>query len=204
MAYRSTQYAKIAAALESLGGPMTVAELHGGFCGLLCTGGPDAASAWLGQCVSEIDTELSIAEEVSGVFRFMALDTRNALASADLEFTPILPEDDASLEDRVSELRLWCYGFLSGLGLGGLQLSEETLSKSTDEDAENPVVEIVKDFVALSRAGLSVAERNNPDDTNFDVAEIVEYLRVSVQIMFEDAHDVRNCERALPVSLSEH
>ena len=204
MAYRSTQYATIAAALESLGEPMTVAELHGGFCGLLCAGGAGAASAWLGQHVSEINAELSVAEVTRGVFRFMELETRNALGSADLEFTPILPEDDAPLGDRVNELRFWCHGFLSGLGLGGLQLSEDALTESTDEDSENPVVEIVKDFAAISRIGLSVAEGNNPDDANFDMAEIVEYVRVSVQIVFEDVHDARNSERALPVSLSEH
>jgi uncharacterized protein YgfB (UPF0149 family) len=186
---------------------MTVAELHGGFCGLLCAGGSGAASAWLEQCVSEVDTEAATAEEVRGVFRLMELETWRALASADLEFTLLLPEDDVSLEDRVSELGFWCHGFLSGLGLGGLQLPEDTLTRSTDDsddEFENPVEEIVKDFAAISRAGLSAAERNDSADTDFAVAEIVEYVRVSVQIVFEDVGDARGGETGLPVSLSEH
>lgn len=207
MAYSSTEYATLAVALDSLGRPMTVAELHGGFCGLLCAGGSGAASAWLEQCVSEVDTEAATAEEVRGVFRLMELETWRALASADLEFTLLLPEDDVSLEDRVSELGFWCHGFLSGLGLGGLQLPEDTLTRSTDDsddEFENPVEEIVKDFAAISRAGLSAAERNDSADTDFAVAEIVEYVRVSVQIVFEDVGDARGGETGLPVSLSEH
>ena len=208
MAYRSTKYATLGTALDALGRPMTVAELHGGFCGVLCAGGAGAASAWLEECVREAQTEATAAEEARGILRLMELETWRALASADLEFTPLLPEDELPLDDRVSELGLWCHGFLSGLGLGGLTLPEDSSSDSSDDDPdadlENPVEEIVKDFAAISRAGLSATERSDPTDADFAVAEIVEYVRVSVQIVFEEIGDTRGGETGLPASLSEH
>jgi uncharacterized protein YgfB (UPF0149 family) len=187
---------------------MTVAELHGAFCGVLCAGGAGAASAWLEECVREADATEEVAEEARGIFRLMELETWRALAGADLEFTPLLPDDDLPLGDRVSELGLWCHGFLSGLGLGGLTLPEDSPSTSSDSDRdadlENPVEEIVKDFAAISRAGLSAAERDNASDADFAVAEIVEYVRVSVQIVFEEIGGARGGEMGLPTSLSEH
>ena len=192
--------------MDVLGRPMSVAELHGCFCGVLCAGGADAATAWLEECVREADAEATAAEETRGIFRLMELETWRALASADLEFTPLLPEDGLPLADRVSELGLWCHGFLSGLGLGGLTLPEDSSSTDDDPDAkfENSIEEIVKDFAAISRAGLSAAERNDPTDADFAVAEIIEYVRVSVQIVFEEIGDTRGGEAGLPVSLSEH
>lgn len=192
--------------MDVLGRPMTVAELHGGFCGVLCAGGAGAATAWLEECVREADAEATAAEETRGIFRLMELETWRALASADLEFMPLLPEDDLPLADRVSELGLWCHGFLSGLGLGGLALPEDSPSADDDPNAkiENSVEEIVKDFAAISRAGISAAERNDPTDADFAVAEIIEYVRISVQIVFEEIGDTRGGEAGLPVSLSEH
>lgn len=208
MAYGSTEYATLGVALDSLGGPMTAAELHGGFCGLLCAGGAGAASTWLEECIREAEMEAATAEEARGVFRLMELETWRALRSADLEFSPLLPSDELPLENRVSELGFWCHGFLSGLGLGGLQLPDASSTDATEDDSdeefENPVEEIVKDFAAISRAGLSAAERSDPDDADFAVAEIIEYVRVSVQIVFEDIGDVRGGDAGIPASLREH
>ena len=89
MTNTSTEYATLRVALDSLDAPMTVAELHGGFCGVLCAGGAGAASAWLEDCVREADAELAVAEEARGIFRLMELQTWRALGGPDLEFSPL-------------------------------------------------------------------------------------------------------------------
>ena len=38
------------------------------------------------------------------------------LADRELEFAPLLPDDDAPLDEQVQALALWCQGFLSGVG----------------------------------------------------------------------------------------
>jgi uncharacterized protein YgfB (UPF0149 family) len=208
MANSHTDYATLSVALDGLGGAMTVSELHGGFCGVLCAGGAAAASTWIEECVAEIEAPADEAEEALDIFRVMEVETRRALASADLEFKPLLPEDDSALDARVEELALWCHAFLSGLAFGGLSLTEGSTRVSVDSDAEaateTSLEEIVKDFAAISRAGLSAGELSDPTDADFALAEIVEYVRVSVQIVLEEIADTRGNEAGLTTSMSEH
>ena len=100
MADSHTDYATLSVALDGLDSAMTVSELHGGFCGVLCAGGAAAASTWIEECVAETEAAANEAEEALVIFRVMELETTRALASADLEFTPLLPEDDSPLDDR--------------------------------------------------------------------------------------------------------
>jgi len=208
MADSHTDYATLSVALDGLGGAMTVSELHGGFCGVLCAGGAAAASTWIEEWVAETEAPADEAEEALGIFRVMEVETRRALASADLEFTPLLPEDDSPLDVRVEELALWCHAFLSGLAFGGLSLTEGSTRMSIDSDAasatETSLEEIVKDFAAISRAGLSAGELSDPTDSDFALAEIIEYVRVSVQIVLEEIADTRGNEAGLTTSMSEH
>ncbi len=208
MANSHTDYATLSVALDGLGGAMTVSELHGGFCGVLCAGGAAAASTWIEECVAETEAAADEVEEALDIFREMEVETRRALASSDLEFKPLLPEDDSALDARVEELALWCHAFLSGLAFGGLSLTEGSTRLSVDSDAEaateTSLEEIVKDFAAISRAGLSAGELSDPTDADFALAEIVEYVRVSVQIVLEEIADTRGNEAGLTTSLSEH
>jgi uncharacterized protein YgfB (UPF0149 family) len=208
MANSHTDYATLSVALDGLGSAMTVSELHGGFCGVLCAGGAAAASTWIEERVAETEAPADEAEEALDAFRVMEVETRRALASADLEFTPLLPEDDSALDARVEELALWCHAFISGLAFGGLSLPEGSKRLPVDSDAEaateTSLEEIVKDFAAISRAGLSAGELSDPTDADFALAEIVEYVRVSVQIVLEEIADTRGNEAGLTTSMSEH
>ncbi len=208
MADSHTDYATLSVALDGLDSAMTVSELHGGFCGVLCAGGAAAASTWIEECVAETEAAANEAEEALVIFRVMELETTRALASADLEFTPLLPEDDSPLDDCVEELALWCHAFLSGLAFGGLTLPENSTRLSVDSDAaaatESSLEEIAKDFAAISRAGLSAGELSDPADADFALAEIVEYVRVSVQIVLEEIAGTRGNEAGLTTSMSEH
>ena len=208
MADSHTDYATLSVALDGLDSAMTVSELHGGFCGVLCAGGAAAASTWIEECVAETEAAADEAEEALVIFRVMEVETTRALASADLEFTPLLPEDDSPLDDRVEELALWCHAFLSGLAFGGLTLPEGSTRLSVDSDeaaaTESSLEEIAKDFAAISRAGLSAGELSDPADADFALAEIVEYVRVSAQIVLEEIADTRGNEAGLTTSMSEH
>jgi uncharacterized protein YgfB (UPF0149 family) len=208
MADSHTDYATLSVALDGLDSAMTVSELHGGFCGVLCAGGAAAASTWIEECVAETEAAANETEEALVIFRVMELETTRALARADLEFTPLLPEDDSPLDDRVEELALWCHAFLTGLAFGGLTLPEGSTRLSVDSDAaaatESSLEEIAKDFAAISRAGLSAGELSDPADGDFALAEIVEYVRVSVQIVLEEIADTRGNEAGLTTSMSEH
>ncbi len=204
MADGRTDYATLGIALDEIRSAMTVSELHGGLCGTLCAGGARAASIWLEDCVQDAEASASSVERARDIFRIVEAETRRALAGADLDFTPLLPEDDLPLDDRVNELGLWCHGFISGLALGGLTFSRDNSPVADDAEQEDSLEEIVEDFAAISRTGLAAAEHDDPAAADCDLAEIIEYVRVSVQIVFEEIGDTRDSESGLPVSLSEH
>ena len=56
----------------------------------------------------------------------------------------------------------------------------------------------------VAHAGLSAGELSDPADADFALAEIVEYVRVSVQIVLEEIADTRSNEAGLTTSMSEH
>jgi uncharacterized protein YgfB (UPF0149 family) len=198
-----TDYATLGMALDELRSAMSVSELHGGLCGTLCAGGAKAASGWLSDCIDDAEASDSAVANAHSVFRDLELETWRVLASTELEFMPLLPADDMPLDDRVAELASWCQGFLAGLALGGLQNLASGSANANGEDVD-PVEEIVEDFTAISRAGLSSGEENDPDDADFAMAEIVEYVRVGVQIIFEEIGSSRGDASGIPASMSEH
>ncbi|HEY5623104.1 MAG TPA: UPF0149 family protein [Gammaproteobacteria bacterium] len=198
-----TGYATIGMVLDELQSAISVSELHGGLCGSMCAGGAKAASGWLDACVQDSDCGQTAAESVRNVLDDLELETWRVLASSDLDFVPLLPEDDAPLDERVAEVASWCQGFLAGLALGGLR-DVGFDARDAVSDGPNPVEEIVDDFSSISRAGLSAEERHDPDDADFALAEIVEYIRVGVQIVFEEIGSARAEQSRIPTSMSEH
>jgi uncharacterized protein YgfB (UPF0149 family) len=113
------------------------------------------------------------------------------LADAELTFEPLLPGDDAPLQEQVQALALWCQGFLGGVGTAA-----PNAGRNAGEGAA--IGEILGDFAEISRAGLSEDEAAGEGQPDFALAEIQEFVRVGVQIVFEElrseragaAHDV--------------
>jgi uncharacterized protein YgfB (UPF0149 family) len=106
------------------------------------------------------------------------------LESEELTFRPLLPSDDEPLAEQVEAVAAWCQGFLSGVG--------STAPAAARSAAEGAALgEILRDFAEISRAGLSEEEAGGLDEPDFALAEIQEYVRVSVQIVFEELGPLR-------------
>lgn len=151
--------------LSQAGSAQTPGETHGTLTGMLC-----------------IDNEASAARAVTDNHSEMlsnALDalremTLEGLFDPDLSFRPLLPNDDEPLEDRVRALARWCAGFLYGLSCDG-RFEPANLSAE--------VQEVVADLTELSKADLT-AEDSEAESAEADYAELVEYTRVAVQMIF--------------------
>ncbi|MAS11546.1 UPF0149 family protein [Salinisphaera sp.] len=143
----------------------TPGEVHGILTGMLC-----------------IDNEISGAravEDVQSDTLDSALDalremTLEGLFDPDLGFKPLLPDDEVELAQRVRSLGRWCDGFLYGLSNSG-QFELDRLSPE--------IREVVSDLTELSRVGLSEDEAQS-ETAEADYAELVEYVRVGVQMIF--------------------
>jgi uncharacterized protein YgfB (UPF0149 family) len=174
--------------LADAGAVVTLAELHGGMCGALCAGGVGAAVGWLEDCIADQQLassgglKTSLAEVIEASLRM--------LEGRELRFEPLLPSDDAPLEEQVHALAGWCHGFVAGLGASAPRLASRAGADAT-------LTEVVNDFTQISRAGLSDREAAGEDQPDFALAQLREYVRAGVQIVFEDLAPRRAAERDL-------
>jgi len=189
-------YDRLRESLSAAGAVVALAELHGGVCGALSAGGVDAARRWLADSLDDAEVGAATAmdggsaENAGSSFRPLAAVTDDLeemigtsakmLDDAELRFEPLLPSDDAPLAEQVEAIAAWCQGFLSGVG--------STAPAAVESEA---LGEILRDFAEISRAGLSDDEAAGHDQPDFALAEIHEYVRVSVQLAFEDLAPLR-------------
>ena len=189
-------YDRLRESLAAAGAVLALAELHGGVCGALCAGGADAARRWVLNSLDDAEVGAAAAmdggsaENAGSSFRPPAAvaddleeligTSSKLLEDPELTFEPLLPSDDAPLAEQVEALAAWCQGFLSGVG--------STAPAAVESDA---LGEILRDFAEISRAGLSEDEEAGHDQPDFALAEIHEYVRVSVQLAFEELAPVR-------------
>jgi uncharacterized protein YgfB (UPF0149 family) len=169
--------------LATAGAVVALAELHGGVCGALCAGGPAAARRWLTDSLDD-DEGGAVTAAVADDLEELIGASSKMLEDDALTFEPLLPSDDAPLAEQVEALAVWCQGFSSGVG----GTAPASVRSSADGDA---LAEILRDFAEISRAGLSDDEAEGRGQPDFALAEVREYVRVSVQLVYEELRDVR-------------
>jgi hypothetical protein len=166
--------------LADAGAVVALAELHGGVCGALCAGGAHAARRWVTDCFD--DQELAATAAIADELEELIDASAKTLADDELKFEPLVPGDDAPLDEQVQALALWCQGFLSGVGTTAPSAAQSA-RQGTDSGS---LAEILRDFAEISRAGLSEEEAAGQGQADFALAEIHEYVRVSVAVVFEE------------------
>jgi uncharacterized protein YgfB (UPF0149 family) len=172
----TASYAEIQRVLADERSMTDAAEAHGTLAGALCTASTYRFEDWL----QEILPEGRLHTESTGALRGLYFLTTETLAGADMTFEPLLPEDAQPLDERASALSQWCVGFLYGLGSGAIQ----DLSKLPGE-----VGEVVRDFDELTRVGVGAGDSEEENESAY--AEIVEFVRVGVQLVFEELEAMR-------------
>jgi uncharacterized protein YgfB (UPF0149 family) len=193
----SNAYEKLRDSLLNVGAVLSLAELHGGICGALCASGPQAARTWLDEGLS-MDSATDEAFELRTALHDLIPTTDAMLAGNEMEFEPLLPSDSAPLEEQVSALASWCQGFLGGLGFAAPDLDARGKRKDA---AGSQVAEICADFVEIGRAGLTDEEADAADQAGFALAELREYVRVGVQLVYEELAERRAAAQRDPREL---
>jgi uncharacterized protein YgfB (UPF0149 family) len=181
MAHTSLDYAALHETLAGAGAVVALPELHGGVCGALCAGAIPAARRWVLDLLQDQELEPSI--DLGAVLDDLIARSLQTLEERELGFAPLLPSDDEPLADRVQGLALWCHGFAGALGANA---PEVAIRGHAEGEGAATIAEILADFAEISRAGLSDAEAEGEDAPDFALAELMEYVRVSVQIVFEE------------------
>jgi uncharacterized protein YgfB (UPF0149 family) len=170
--------------LATAGAVVAPAELHGGVCGALCASGAAAARRWLVDALDDGEVGAMPDEAIDDLEALIGASAQ-MLEDEELKFEPLLPSDDAPLAEQVEALAIWCQGFLSGIG----STAPAAIGSSGQVDV---LVEILRDFAEIGRAGLSEDEAAGHGQPDFALAEVREYVRVSVQLAFEELGPMRS------------
>ena len=159
-------------ALERAEADVTAAEFHGTLCAMLCTRPDVRLETWVSEIVvSEHPPE---GDAWSRALREEGERSLRALREGDFDLELLLPDDDEPLRERSRALTDWCKGFLYGLGVAGRDATE-----CLSEDAR----EVVADLAEFTRLD---TDEESSESAEKAFAEIVEYLRVGVLLIYEE------------------
>lgn len=171
----SIKFTDAAEALQTARSTVATAEAHGCLCGALCAASDYPAARWFEELFDEAIAPEVGADPAKNLLQTLYADTSLALRGDQMEFRPLLPEDDEPLARRADALAQWCQGFLYGFGSAG----NERRRQLSDE-----VQEVLRDLSQIARASAGDTEPTEEDEE--DYAEIVEYVRVGVQLLHDE------------------
>ncbi|MCC7329258.1 MAG: UPF0149 family protein [Gammaproteobacteria bacterium] len=172
----------IEGAMEELDAGAGVTEAHGSLCGLACVLGGRAAETWMASLAGAGRASVAgaAAAELLGS---LATATCTALAEGAMAFSPLLPPDERPLAERTEALGAWCAGFMEGLG----EVATSPAARAVL--AGDSAREIIGDLAEIARATVGQAEASAEDEAAY--TELVEFVRVSTQLLFEELHGAR-------------
>jgi uncharacterized protein YgfB (UPF0149 family) len=170
-------FPEIVRALTELRSSVPAAESHGCLCGALCASNDYRVERWLEEIVPDAEESAERTEPLKRLYD----DTVRALRGQDMEFQPLLPDDEASLEERARALGQWCQGFLYGFGTGG-PAAKQKLPANVDE--------ILRDLTQIGRASVALGADDEEQEQAY--ADVIEYVRVGVQLIHDELYTARS------------
>jgi uncharacterized protein YgfB (UPF0149 family) len=175
-----TGYNAVAQALAAGGSTVHAAEAHGCLVGALCARRVYLPAEWLEELLPEAPERASDPEVANGPLQELFERSRAVLEARDMEFEPLMPPEEAGLEERVEALGAWAQGFLYGFGAAG-PFPRGALP--------GDVAEVLSDFAEVARAGAVGTESVEVEETA--LAELIEFLRVGVQLIYDELAELR-------------
>jgi len=164
---------------EKSGISIDVSECHGKISACLCSENM-TAEALLPEEINADESCLSAETmKLKTVLLSLIAETLEQLNDAEMSFYPLLSPDAESITDRTLTLSRWCQGFIDGFGL---VIAQKNIS--IDQIEQDIIGEIIEDFSQISK--LTSASVMNEDGEELAYMEVVEYVRVGVQLIFEE------------------
>lgn len=169
-------------ALRRCGSSWDAAQAHGLLSSRLAIGGTGAGFAWLQQVLEGTDPQNALRAECESLLSDLFSATGKQLTERQSAFEPLLPDDAANAEQRAEALGRWCEGFLHGL------VAEKHGDQLRARLAGEPIADIIKDLLEITRATASGMHEEEADDA---YTQLVEYLRVAAQLVYEELAEFR-------------
>lgn len=166
-------YDELARALREANIGLSPAEVHG-----MITGAASVPQARLPGSLLLGRHAVTATPEVEVLLRLVAAlqeDVLSRLQGEDFEFQPLLRDTDVELSDQVEALAAWARGYLLGLAASGTV---------DPKRLHGEIGEFLLDVNRISEAEMDDDETE--EQQKREIAEIVEYLRAGVQMVFDE------------------
>ncbi len=176
------EYDDLDGALRRCGSNWDAAQAHGLLSSRLAIAGTGAGFDWLQTVLEGTDPANALRAECEVLLSDLFELAGRQLSERMSAFSPLLPDDADTAETRAEALGRWCEGYLHGLVSGGHQ------GALKERLASDPIADIIKDMLEITRA----TSGDGDEEANEDAyAELVEYLRVAAQLVYEELADLR-------------
>jgi len=152
------------------------AEAHGTLAGALCALVPYRMEDWLAEILPEGVTDMSADPALQTLYDA----TVASLSGRQMEFDLLIPADDTPIEERTQALTAWCSGFLYGLGSNGA---------ADPQRLPGDLGEVVRDLTEITHADVDASDTAEANESA--LAELVEFVRVGVQMVFDELEPLR-------------
>lgn len=168
-------YEELAHALGAAQIALGPAEVHG-----MITGAVSVPQARMPGALFFGDKPITATPETEAFLRLVAAlqeDIRSRLEASEFEFQPLLPGAAADFADQVDALAAWARGYVLGLGAAGIK---------DPARLGGEVGEFLLDATRIGEAEMDDDETIEQQER--ELAEIVEYLRAGVQLVYDELH----------------
>jgi len=170
-------------ALRRCGANWDAAQSHGALSARIAVEGAGALPGVVAAVFEGCDQADALRDEGEHMLESLFNQTHHALAARQSEFTPLLPDDTESTTRRAEAVAHWSEGFLHGL------VSARQDDALKGRLAAEPVADIIKDMLQITRAA---ADEDDSDESSEQAyVEIVEYLRLATQLVYEELDELR-------------
>ena len=166
-------YEGLAASLHGAGVTTSAAEAHGIITAALCAPQPpEWQRLLLGGDPAAVSP--SLRSQLGSLYE----QTAQQLVGVEFDFVPMLPA--TALAEQVEALADWCRGFVLAMEAVGIDAAK----------LPGEAGEFMRDAHEIAEAEIDDDEAEEAQEREY--AEIVEYLRVGVQLVYEELHRLKH------------
>ena len=153
-----TDWSRNFSGIEEISSP---SELHGLLTGIVCVTQAPTREEWI-QILETLEVS-QLEVEALELLESESEDVAHALSEDELDYLPMLPDDEHVLSERVQALADWCAGVVLGFGLASGHIRAD----------EQELIEHLQDV-----ASVEFDESDNDDEGEESYQELFEFVRL--------------------------
>ena len=181
MQINKPKYNDITEALKVMQALSNASEAHGVLCALFSFGADVNFTAWSDSLMTKsIEDGDMIAISALKTLKKLYDSTKKEFDEKSLTLDLFIPNDEENLSHRAEGLTYWIRGFLSGVGLFGLDYEN---SKSKE------IKEAIKDLMQISY--MDYESLDDSETSEEDFMELVEYTKVAVLLIESESCNIK-------------